>query len=534
MDSHTELVLFALLLAVAVLAVVARWIRVPYPILLVLGGSALGFAPGVPEVSLDPDLVLLIFLPPLLYAAAFFANLHELRRNVRPIGLLAVGLVAATMVAVAVTVHAVVGLSWAVAFTLGAIVAPTDAVAPLTVVRQLGVPRRIVTVIEGESLTNDWTALVLYRFAVAAVVSGSFSLAEAAPRFLLTGLGGLAIGLAVGWVIAFVRERLDDPPTEITVSLLTGYAAYLPAEELGFSGVIAAVTVGIFMGSRTSRVTTPAVRMQGFAVWEILQFLLNAFLFVLIGLQLPAVLEGLGRGGGELAGYAVLVGGVVIGVRVAWVFAFTYLPRVLFRRLGARDPFPPWRQIAALSWSGMRGGVSLAAALAIPLTVDGGAPFPERDLIVFLTYAVIVATLVLQGLTLPGVVRALGLEEDGLDSEEELHARVQTARRARERVEELSGEEWVNADTAVRLRGLYDWRHRRFSAQAGGDGTEYDERSQAYQRLIREIIEAERYTLYSLRDEGRIHRRGDAARRARPRPRGEPPRDLTPLPPRRR
>jgi len=392
-----------------------------------------------------------------------------------------------------------------VAFTLGAVVAPTDAVAPVTIVRRLGVPRRIVTVIEGESLTNDWTALVLYRFAVAAVVSGSFSLAEAAPRFLLTGLGGLAVGLLVGAAVAAVRRRLDDPPTEITISILTGYAAYLPAEELGFSGVIAAVTVGIYMGSRTSQVTTPTVRMQGYAVWELIQFLLNAFLFVLIGLQLPGVIDGIeGRGAGELAGYAALVGATVIVVRIVWVFAFTYGPRRVFPRIAERDPAPPWRQVAALSWSGMRGGVSLAAALAIPLTVEGGAPFPDRDLVIFLTYSVILATLVLQGLTLPGVVRLLGLEDDGLDREEELHARVETARRARERVEELSGEDWVNADTAVRLRGLYDWRHRRFSAQAGGDGAEYDERSAAYQRLLREVLEAERHALQQLRDAGRI------------------------------
>jgi Na+/H+ antiporter len=495
-ESHTELVLFGLLLAVAVLAVLARWIRVPYPILLVLGGSALGFAPGLPDISLDPDLVLLIFLPPLLYSAAFFANLHELRRNVGSISLLAVGLVVVTMGAVALVAHEIVGLSWAVAFTLGAVVAPTDAVAPVAIVRRLGVPRRIITVIEGESLTNDWTALVLYRFAVAAVVSGSFSLAEAGPKFLLTGLGGLAIGLLVGHAIAWVRFRLDDPPTEITIALLTGYAAYLPAEELGFSGVIAAVTVGVYMGSQTSRLTTPTVRMQGFAVWEIIQFLLNAFLFVLIGLQLPAVLDGLqARSTGELIGYAILVGVVVIVVRAVWLFAFTSLQR---------RPRIPRRQVAVIAWSGMRGGVSLAAALAIPLTIDGGSAFPDRDLVIFLTYAVIFATLVLQGLTLPGVVRLLGLEEDGLDREEEVHARIQTALRARERVEELSGEEWVNADTAVRLRGLYEWRHRRFSAQADGDGSEYDERSAAYQRLQREILAAERQTLLELRNQGRI------------------------------
>ncbi|MBA3839952.1 MAG: cation:proton antiporter, partial [Thermoleophilaceae bacterium] len=271
-----EIVIFGVLVAIAGLAVLARVVGVPYPILLVLGGLALGFVPGIPRIELSPDLVLLIFLPPLLYGAAFFTSLRDLRANLRAITLNAVGLVIVTMLAVAVVGHLVVGLPWPVAFVLGAIVSPTDPVAPATILRELRAPRRLVTVIEGENLTNDWTALVLYRFAVAAVLSGTFSLWEAGGRFLLTGIGGLAVGLAVGFVIRAVRRRIDDPPTEITISILSGYAAYLPAEGLGLSGVVAAVTVGIYMGWHTPELTTPIMRIQGVSVWEILTFLVNA------------------------------------------------------------------------------------------------------------------------------------------------------------------------------------------------------------------------------------------------------------------
>ena len=265
---HIELVLFGLLVAVAGLAVVARLVRVPYPILLTVGGLAFGFVPGMPEVELDPELVLLIFLPPLLYAAAFFSNLRELRDNWRPIGLLAIGLVIATMVVVAAVAHYVIDLEWPVAFVLGAVVSPTDAVAPAAILRRLGVPRRVISVVEGENLTNDWTALVAYKFAVAAVVTGSFSLLEAGPEFMLTGLGGIAIGVVVGIGIAAVRRRVEDPVTEVTISLLTAYAAYLPAEELGASGVLAAVTVGRLarmagLGADHPHHPDPAVRGLG-------------------------------------------------------------------------------------------------------------------------------------------------------------------------------------------------------------------------------------------------------------------------------
>ena len=514
---HIELVVFGLLVAVAALAVVARLVRVPYPILLVIGGLAIGFIPGIPQIELDPDLVLLVFLPPLLYAAAFFSNLRELRANARPIGLLAIGLVAITMVAVAAAAHWAIGLDWEVAFVLGAIVSPTDAVAPATILRRLGVPRRVVTIVEGENLTNDWTALVAYKFAIAAVVTGTFSLAEAGPEFILTGVGGVAIGVAGGLAIAAVRRRLDDPPTEITISLLTPYAVYLPAEELGLSGVIAAVTVGVVLGWRASELTNHTTRLQAFAVWEILQFLLNAVLFILIGLEMHVALDALeGRDDGELLGYAVLVSAVVIAVRIAWVFGLSYLDRGVRREIVGPAGDPPWRgaggdgwkEVALVAWSSMRGAVSLAAALAIPLQTDAGAPFPERDLILFLTFSVIIATLVLQGLAFPAVIRALDLDEDTSDADEELTARIEIAYAALDRIEALAAEEWVPADTVERVRAMYDYRRRRFSSRLDDhepeDEFDYERRAKLYRRVMNEVIGAQRDTLRGLRDSGQI------------------------------
>ena len=506
---HIELVVFGLLVAVAALAVVARLVRVPYPILLVIGGLAIGFVPAVPDIELDPDIVLLVFLPPLLYAAAFFSNLRELRLNARPIGLLAIGLVVVTTLAVAAVAHWAIGLEWQVAFVLGAIVSPTDAVAPATILRRLGVPRRVVTIVEGENLTNDWTALVTYKFAVAAVLTGSFSLAEAGPEFVLTGVGGVAIGVAGGLAIAAVRRRLDDPPTEITISLLTPYAVYLPAEELGLSGVIAAVTVGIVLGWRASELTTHTTRLQTYAIWEILQFLLNAVLFLLIGLQLHTALDALDeRDGGELLGYAVLVSAVVIAVRIAWVYGLSALDRRVRREIvGPRDG-DGWKEVTLVAWASMRGAVSLAAALAIPLQTDTGAPFPERDLILFLTFSVIIATLVLQGLAFPLVIRALDLDEDTSDADEELAARIEIAYAALDRIEQLTGDDRVPDDTLERVRNLYDYRRRRFSSrlddQGPEDGFDYEQRAGLYRRVMNEVIDAQRAALRRLRDSGEI------------------------------
>jgi monovalent cation/hydrogen antiporter len=506
-STEDSLVLLGLLATAAAMLAAARLVRAPYPILLVLGGLGVGFVPGMPHVALPPDLVLIAVLPPLLYGTAFFTSLRELRANVRPVSLLAVGLVLTTTIVVATTAHALVpGLGWPGAFVLGAIVSPTDPTAATAIAERLGLPRRLVALIEGESLVNDGTGLVAYRFAVAAVVTGSFSFAEASGRFVLNVVGGVAIGLAVGYLIRQVRRRLDDPPVEITISILSGYFAYLPAQAAGVSGVLAAVTVGIYMGWHTPELTTVQTRLQGTAVWEILFFLLNALLFGLIGLQLPAILDALsGLSTMTLLRYAMFVTVAVVAARFAWVFAATYLPRVVSPRWPDHGSPVPWQWPVVLGWSGMRGAVSLAAALALPLTTDAGGPFPDRDLIVFLTFAVILGTLVVQGLTLPALIQAVGLEDDGLAAKEDAKARIRAAEAALERLDELLDEEWVREDTVQRLRGLYNFRRERFRSRFDpeGDGT-VEERSTDYQRLRRELLDAERQAVVALQRSGRI------------------------------
>jgi CPA1 family monovalent cation:H+ antiporter len=501
--AEESVVLLGLLVAGAALLAIAQAVRVPYPILLVLGGLAVAFAPGMPSIELSPDLVLVAFLPPLHYGAAFFTPLRELRANAGSISTLAVGLVLATTVAVAVVAHAVIpGLTWPTAFVLGAIVSPTDPTAATAIAQRLGLPRRLIAIIEGESLVNDGTALVVYRVAVVAVVTGSFSLASASASFVLNVVGGILIGLGAGIVIRQVRRRLNNPPVEITISILSGYFAYLPAHALDVSGVLAAVTVGVYMGWYTPELTTSQTRLQGQAVWEIVFLILNAVLFALVGLQLPAILDELSaaRSTGQLLGYAALVTAVVVLVRFAWMVVAAYMPRMM-----RADGSPPWKGAVVLSWSGMRGAVSLAAALALPLTTDAGAAFPNRDLIVFLTFGVILGTLVVQGLTLPALIRWLDLEDDRLAEKEETKARIRAAEAALERLDELIDEDWVNPDTAERLRGLYGFRRDRFLSRFDpeSDGA-IEDQSLSYQRLRRELLEAERQELRRLRLEGRI------------------------------
>jgi CPA1 family monovalent cation:H+ antiporter len=504
---NTELLVLMVLATVLVLIVVADRLSVPYPILLVLGGLGIGFAPGVPDFRLNPDVVLLIVLPPLLYSAAFFSSLRELRTNLRSISLLAVGVVLATMGAVAVVAHAVIpDMPWGAAFVLGAIVSPTDPVAASAIFQRLSVPRRVVTVVEGESLINDASALVVYRVAVAAVVSGSFSLLDAGGRFLLNVAVGAAIGLVVGWVVAKLRRSIDNPPVEMAISISTAYFAYLPAEALGVSGVIAAATVGVYLGWLSPQLISPATRLQVFGVWEVTVFFLNSFLFVVIGLQLPSILHSLsGRSAGELALYAAAVSGAAIVTRLLCVPFVAFLPRYLFRRIRDRDPYPPWQQVVLVGWSGMRGAVSLAAALALPLTTDAGKAFPERDLIVFLTFAVILATLLLQGLSLPVLIKWLDVHDDA-EVRAEAKARLKAARAALQRLEELRDEDWTRDDTVDRMRGMYEYRTRRFRARFDGsdDDEDYEARSEAYQRAMREVLQAQRDAIVQMRDAGTI------------------------------
>ncbi len=501
LDLQDGLVALGLILAVATLLAVAPALRIPYPILLVIGGLALGVVPGLPELELEPELVFFGVLPPLLYSAAFFTSLRDLRASAKPIGLLAVGLVIATTVGVAVVAHELVdGLSWASAFVLGAIVSPTDPLAATAIARRFGVPGKLVTIVEGESLVNDGTGLVLYRVAVAAVVAGSFSAFHTSGLFVVSVGGGIAVGLAVGWLVRQIRRRLDNPPAEITISLLTGYVAFIPAELMGVSAVLAAVTAGIYLGWHTPELTSPQVRLQALAVWEIVQYLLNALLFVLIGLQLPVVIEALEEySAATLLWYAVLVSATVIALRFAWVFAVLYAPKKIAGRMA------DWRGGVFVSWAGMRGAVSLAAALALPLTTDAGTPFPGRDLILFLTFTVILATLVGMGLTMPLVIRALRLEDDGMEEREHAKARIHAAEAALARLEELLEEEWVREDTAERLRGAYRFRTNRFRARLDdGDDGELESRSQDFQRLRRELLDAERGALVELRRTGVI------------------------------
>ena len=505
---HDELQLLALLGAVAALLFFVARLRVPYAILLVLGGLALGFVPALPRLELPPDLVLVALLPPLLYSAAFFTSLRDLRENVGRISFLAVGLVGATTVAVAVVAHAWIdSFGWPEAFVLGAVVSPTDAIAATSIARRLGVPRSVVTVIEGESLVNDGTALVLYKFAVAAAVTGSFSLASASGRLVLNAAGGVAIGLVVGFLVRELRRRMPAAPASITIALLTGYFAYLPADAVGVSGVLAVVTVGVYMGWHTPLLTTVETRLQGFAFWQILTFVLNSLLFLLVGLQLPEILDSLGgRSGWTLVRDGAIVSAAVIVVRLLWVFPLTYTPRLLALRLRQRAPSPPWEQASLLGWAGLRGGISLAAALAIPLTTDGGALFPQRDLIVFLVVCVILATLVGQGLTLPLLIRALRLEDDGIEEREEAKARIKAAEAALARLDELEAEEWARDDTVERMRGLYGFRRDRFRARlSDGDDGAIEERSGDYQRLRRELLQAERRAIVGLRNAGYIN-----------------------------
>ena len=501
---HVELVLLFLLIAVAALTALARVVGVPYPIMLVLGGSLVGFAPGVPEIELEPELVLLIFLPPLLFNAAYFSSLRDLRAGARPITLMAVGLVLLTTVLVALAAHATIdGLPWAAAFALGAIVSPTDPLAATAIMRRLGAPRRLVSVVEGESLVNDGTALVIYRTAVVAV-GGTFDLLDATWDFVVNAAGGIAIGVAVGLVLVQVfRKVVADDTVGVVLSLAAGYLGYLPAEELHVSGVLAAVAVGLVVGRRSPELSTPASRLRGYAFWEVLVFLLNAVLFVLVGLQLPTILEEQEHSGAALVGLGVLVSAVVIGARLLWVIFSPLVIRMLDRRESQRARRTTWRFRLLGAWSGLRGAVSLAAALALPLD------FPERGLIIWLTLCVIFATLVGQGLTLPWLLRRLGIEDDGGGEREELLARREATAAAIAHLERLGEEEWTRDDTVERMLGLYRFRDRRLRQRAGEvDGDEeqddLDVRSQRYQKMVRQVLDAQRRRVIELRDEGAI------------------------------
>lgn len=499
---HLELALFAVLAGVAALLVIAYLTNIPYPILLVIGGGALAFIPEADSVKLDPELVLVIFLPPLLYAAAFFGSLRDLRQNIRPISLLAIGLVVFTTVGVALIAHTMIdGLGWTEAFVLGAVLSPTDPVAATEIASRVGAPRRFVTIVEGESLVNDATGLIIYKAAVTAAVVGGFSVFGALGDFAVNATAGVAIGIGVGWLVSHVRARIDDAPTEIAISVFTPYFAYLPADALGVSAVLAAVVSGIWLGWRSPKLITPQTRIQAFAFWEILVFCLNAALFVLVGLQLPSIVTAVtdSYSAGQLFAYGSLIAVTIIALRFLWVWPATYIPR-LSKRVRENEGEPNKSTVFLVAFTGMRGAVSLAAALAIPESV------PARDLIVFLTYFVILVTVVGQGLALPQVIRALRAQDDELAEEErEAEGRLRAAHAALSRLDELEREDWVREASRERMVGQYEYRIRRFTARLDDDDDgELEDNSIAYQRLRREVLEAERGEIIRMRNTGVI------------------------------
>jgi CPA1 family monovalent cation:H+ antiporter len=484
--------------------------RVPYPIFLVLGGLALGFVPGLPPFEIAPEAIFLIFLPPLLNAAAFAFSPRDLRDNLRPITLLAVGLVLATMFAVAFLAHAVIGLPWAAAFVLGAILAPTDPVAAEAIFSRLGVPKRVSAVVGGESLLNDGTGLVAYRVAVVAVVTGVFSAWDATLSFLVVSGGGIAVGLILALTVLPLWARLRDPAVLVLVSLLLPYGVYIVAEEvLHVSGILAVVVFGLIQGWRAPLLFSEAsTRLQALSFWSVTTFTLEALLFVLIGQQFPAVVRNLSdETVGQLLLYATLVFLAVTGVRMVWFFSLPYLHPIFDRLLRSHYLRASWQERLVMGWSGMRGGVSLAAALAIPLTVRDGSPFPNRDLILFLTLAVILATLVLQGLTLSPLIRALRLkpDEDG-NTVAELKARLKAAHAALAKLEALCEGYDISPATQERMREYYEERIRRYTSglEAGRRTEEYDQGSSAWREWRRSLISAERETILDLRNRGEL------------------------------
>jgi Na+/H+ antiporter len=498
---ETLVAVLVVLVTIAILFEVARRVGVPYPALFVLGGLVLGLVPGLHRITLEPDLVLLVFLPPLLFIAATETPIRELRANLAPIVRLAFGLVIFTMVIVAVVANALVPqMGWAAAFTLGAIVAPTDAVAATSVFRRLGTPRVVVTLIEGEALFNDATALVAYRAAVLAVASGSFILLEAVTGFAISAVGGIAIGLVVGIAGSQILRRLDDPPVEVAVSFVIPFAAYLPADVLGLSGVLAAVASGLVVGGRLGRILTARSRLLWLTSWKMIGFVLNGFVFVLIGLELPNILEGLqGRSVGDIAILLALVCGVVIATRFVWVFASSLLPNSPRQIIARTNPVLAKRLTFIVSWSGLRGAVSLAAALALP------AEFPERNLILLVTFAVIMVTLVGQGLSLPFLVGRVGWDGRELSGDEATMAR-EVAYRAGLAALEQTRPNWPTHQPLFdRLEsGLRD----RTDHLATEDENETAERAQErteHQQIQLAIIDAQRDSVIALRDAGTIN-----------------------------
>ena len=482
------------------LAFLAQKARVPYPIFLVLGGMGLAFVPGLPSVSLDPQLVFLFFLPPILYAAGYFTSWRDFRANIVSITLLAVGLVIATTLAVAAVVVALVpGVPWPAALVLGAVVSPPDAVAATAIARRVRLPRQVVTVLEGESLVNDATGLVLLKFASAAIVTGHLAVLPGLAEFCVMVAGGIAVGLGCGWLFGQAQKVLDDTVLATTASLLVSFVTYIVAEHLHASGVLATVTAGVVQGRYVPKILSSKTRIESTAVWQTVIFLLNALVFVLIGLQLPVVLKTLDWPWPVVVDGIFATFGTMVVVRLAWMFPGAYLPRYLFPKYRKTHPYPPWQAVVVVGWAGMRGVVSLAAALSLPLVLADGRPFPARSLIIFITFAVILGTLVFQGLTLAPLVRYLRVEEDRSGEREEKTARLALAEAA---IGHIDGQMEARNLQAHQVHNVRQEYVQRLRSLRGLEGEGPAHAPLALSReLRRTAVEAQRNQLLKLRDE---------------------------------
>jgi monovalent cation/hydrogen antiporter len=497
-----------LLVGVTLLALVARRFDLPTPALLVVGGLLVALVPGLPRVQFDPQLVFLVFIPPLLYRASLLASYRDVRANWRPILSLGVGHVLFATLVVAVVAHYTIpSLPWAPAFILGAVVSPPDVAAATAFLRRLPLPRRSATVLEGESMINDAAAIVAYRMAIAAAVTGTFSLMGATGRFLWVGAGGIVVGMAVGWLLGAVRRHIHEPEVENTISLLSGYAAYLPAERLGVSGILAVVAMGIYLGRVGPRFVAADTRVQNTGMWAVVVFVLEGLIFILTGLALRPIVEGLTVGAAlELLRAAALVSLAVVIARLVWVYFAGNFRWLLGPRLRPREARPRWQVLTVVGWAGLRGGDTLILAATVPTVTTAGAPFPGRDIIIALSYAVIVVTLIGQGFTLAPLLRWLGVRETGEDEQrEELAARLRASEAALERLEQLSTEPWMHPDALSSTRDRYRYRTRHLRGHADGvlDGG-VEAKSAAHLRLARELLAVERRELLRARDEGAI------------------------------
>jgi monovalent cation/hydrogen antiporter len=507
---HEVELFVALLIAVVLIALAARRLqRVPHAVALVVGGIAVGLLPFAPEVHLEPDLIFLAFLPAILYPTAFRFAAEDVRANLRPIGFLAVGLVLATMAAIAAVLHWTTGVSWAAGFVIGAVLAPTDAVAATSVVRSSGAPERLATIIEGESLVNDGTALTALRIAVAAV-GGSFALGSAVGEFALVALGGAAVGAALGWATSELRRRVDDLEIESAIAVLLAYGAFIVAERLGVSGILATVLAGLVMGRRSGEIVSAETRLRGMSFWTVTQFLAESILFVLVGLQFAQVLdEPATRGVVELAGLTALVAGTALAVRLGWMFSVPYFAGLLRRGNRTLEALMSGRERLVIGFAGLRGAVSVAAALSVPTTV-AGTEFPEHGTLLAVALGAIVVLLVVPALGLPVILRAVGLTGAQDVAERGRSARAALAEAALRRTEELAAEDSPPEALLVRLREPYEWR---LAQLRGGDqqaGEEPDDRSEAFKHMRREVVGAQRRALLDLAARGEVS--GEALR----------------------